>query len=75
MVPFLSIRADHNQRGTARAQQKARVLRLLPRDSEHSAPALREKRSAGLVLGAVAGTLHHGRALKEGGLSPTHYFF
>jgi len=47
----------------ARAQL-ARVLRLLPRDSEHSAPALCETRGAGLALEAAAGTSHHGRAPK-----------
>ena len=35
--------ADHNQRGTARAQQ-ARVLRLLSRDSERRRAALRDTR-------------------------------
>ena len=36
---------DHNQRGTARAQrQQARVLRLLPRDSERSGALMRAPR-------------------------------
>ena len=41
-----------------------------PKGQRAHAPAPREKRSTCLALETVAGTSHHGRALKERGLSP-----
>ena len=43
-VPFGSAQADHNQRGTARAQQQAQMLRLVLRDSERSGALARATR-------------------------------
>ena len=62
--PFEATGRPQPARHGARAQQ-ARVLRLLPRDSERSARAARVTRGAGLALEAAAGTSHHGRAPKR----------
>ena len=69
-APFYE-RTDRPQpaRHGARAQQ-ARVLRLLPRDSERRRASRVPREPAGLCE-AAAGTSHHGRAPKERGLSPT----
>ena len=57
-------------RVTWRARPASLVVRLVVRDSEHSAPTLRKTRGTGLALEAAADTLHHGRATKERGISP-----
>ena len=52
----------------ARARQ-ARVLRLLPRESQRSGAQARYTRKPALEVGAAAGTWEHGLAPKKGGLS------
>ena len=58
---------------TWRARPPSSVVRLLPRDSEHSAHTLRKSRGTGLALDAAAGTLHRGARADRERLSPVQY--
>ena len=69
-VTLLSVRADHNQGGMARAHSKLECC-ASSETASAGARALHETRGAGLALEAAAGTWHHGRAPKERGLLPT----
>jgi hypothetical protein len=70
---FGRIRTDHNHRDTTRMRRKLKCFVSSPETSSTDAPVPQEPRGAGLKFAAAASTSHHGRALKERGLSPVRH--